>query len=265
MRSILMRNVTIFVLGCLVWLAATAVSAAARGGFALEFDGFNDYVEIGDPVNTTGPLTLEVWVRVDGTGGRIVSNRHGPNGFELDVSGSEFRFTINGSVFMSGSTTFDPGRWQHVAVTWAGPDTGEGWMFVDGEPVYDTVNPVTMNDAAGNLMIGRMGSGSWHFHGAIDELRIFAAVVDPEDIRTWMHRRIASDHPDFANLRAAWTFEEGAGQVVHSVVGPPEFDGRLGNSPEEDDADPTWITTGMVSTRSLTWGELKAGFRPSAR
>ena len=260
-----MRIVIVFLITGLACLAPAAAAAAERGGFALEFDGINDYVEIGDPVNTTGPLTIEDWVRVDGTGGRILSNRDGANGFELDVSGSQFRFNVNNSVVMAGSTTFDPGRWQHVAVTWAGPDTGEGRMFVDGEQVTSTVNSSVMNDATANLMIGRMGGGGWHFHGAVDELRIFAVVVDPDDIRTWMNRRIAADHPDYVNLRAAWMFEEGAGQVVHSVVGSPAFDGRLGASPDEDDADPAWITTGAVSTRSVTWGELKAGFRPEPR
>jgi hypothetical protein len=253
---------------CGTVLVAAVAQGADRDGFALAFDGIDDRIEIGDPVNVTGPLTLEAWVRVEGTnsGGRILSNRSGATGYELDVSDDRFRFIINGNVALSAVVGFDPERWLHVAVTWAGPgdepDDGAVVMYVDGEPIASEKHAAAMNDALVDLKIGCMGHTGWYFQGAIDEPRIFAAVVDADDIRTWMHRRIAADHPNYVDMRGAWSFEEGAGQVVASLVGSPQCDGHLGSDADPDVADPAWIASGMVAARPASWSEVKSAFRP---
>jgi hypothetical protein len=95
------------------------------------------------------------------------------------------------------------GHWFHVAVVWAGPAAATLLIYLDGEVVYDGGSAVETSDTTEHFIIGRATMGYSFFHGAIDEVRIRAAVVAAEDIRTWMHRRIASNHPDFARLLAA--------------------------------------------------------------
>jgi hypothetical protein len=132
----------------------------------------------------------------------------------------------------------------------------------DGFALASQHHVESLNDALVNLRIGCMGTNAWHFQGAIDEPRIFAAAVDPNDIRTWMHRRIAADHPNFADLRGAWSFEEGGGQVVTGAVGSPQCDGHLGSGADPDTADPAWVASGMVGVRPVSWSGLKSAFSP---
>ncbi len=46
-----------------------ASPALAENG-SLLFDGSNDYVNVPEPVDLRGPLTLEAWVKVDASIGR---------------------------------------------------------------------------------------------------------------------------------------------------------------------------------------------------
>jgi hypothetical protein len=240
-----------------VTIGVAAGGAVAQSGYALEFDGDDDRVVVADPVNVTGPLTLEAWIRCDAfDGGRILSNRNAANGYEMDIDASGWlRFTIDGSVKCHHDITAHLGEWIHVAVTWAGPGDGSIVMYLDGETLTTDSFAGTMSDATGILAIGMAAWDQYTFSGAIDEPRIFDTVVDGDTIRTWMNRRIDPGHPDYAHLRGAWCFEDGAGQVAACEVAG--LDGQLGTDAGEDAADPAWVASGMVEMTRSTWGEVK--------
>lgn len=243
-------------------LAATAFAGGGdRDGSALQFDGVDDYVQIPDPIAATGPLTLECWVRADEfTGGRIMSNRDTSDGYEVDiVPDGRLRFTVNGNVYADADISAHLGEWIHVAVTWEGPVTGAIHIYVDGDLVTDGFETTAMVPTPANLTIGRPAwVDLYFFHGAIDEVRVFDTVVSQENIRIWMTRLIGPDHPDYAHLVGAWSFEDGSGQVAAGEV--PGTDGQLGSTSGVDADDPTWITSGMVATQAATWGAVKTLF-----
>ena len=244
-------------------LGVVAGGAWAQSGYALEFDGIDDRVTVSDPVNVTGPLTLEAWIRPDAfDGGRILSNRNASNGYEMDINTSGYlRFTIDGIVRGDVDITSHLGQWVHVAVTWAGPYGGGIILYVNGEMEAIDTFADTMTDATGTLEIGIAAWGDYFsFNGAIDEPRIFDTVVDWETIQVWMTRRIDPGHPDYAHLQGAWSFEDGSGQVATGVISG--LDGQLGNEVTADDADPAWIDSGMVGTTWWSWGEVKEAYRP---
>ncbi len=257
-----MRMITLICLGAACLLAAAPAASRAQSGYALEFDGDDDWVEISDPLDVTGPLTLEGWFRVDTfDGGRIMSNRTGSDGYEIDVmSNGSLRFTTGAYARCMSSISSRLGEWVHFAVTWEGPTGGEIRMYVDGELVQTESLEDPIVSSAGNLAIGCSGSGSYFFDGAIDEIRIFDAVVDGTVIREWMTRRIGPGHPDYAHLQGAWSFEEGSGQATAGEVAGR--DGRLGDEAVADAADPLWVNSGMVGVTSSTWGGLKGIYRP---
>jgi hypothetical protein len=246
-------------------LAAAMFLLAAHGvaegaDYALEFDGVDDYVSVPDTIAVTYPMTLEAWIRADFVDGRILSERGGNDGFELDLdSAGELRFTINSSV--ACSTDFLPyvGQWVHVAAVWEGLGDWTVRLYINGVPIQPWSQLEAMNPPTANLKIGCGNSYAGnYFDGAIDEVRIFDTAVAPETIAEWMHREISSEHPDFAHLKAAWSFNEGSGQSASSMVGSPGCDGRLGNDAGGDDADPAWIPSGAVATQAITWGRTKA-------
>ncbi|MBU0740983.1 LamG domain-containing protein [bacterium] len=249
-------------LGAAMVLGLAAGGTWAQSGYALEFDGIDDRVTVSDPVNATGPLTLEAWIRPDAfDGGRILSNRDAANGYEIDINSlGSLRFTINGGARGMLDISQYLGQWVHLAVTWEGPAGGDIDIYANGEAEAAYYYTGTMSDATGSLAIGISGWGTYPFDGAIDEIRVFDTVVGQEAIRTWMTRRIGPGHPDYAHLQGAWSFEEGSGQVAAgSVLGR---DGQLGNETGTDAADPAWIGSGMVGTTRSTWGGVKEIYRP---
>jgi len=127
--------------GVSVLLSLIPATALAQTNMALDFDGVDDYVEVGDPVNLTGPLTLEAWVfaRSATNSRRILSNRFGA-GYEMDVddSGPTIQLRLSFDGISRGSADFEPfmNTWTHVAATWGGPEkeqTSTSTEYAPGE------------------------------------------------------------------------------------------------------------------------------------
>lgn len=258
-----MRRSTL--VACVVLLVAwgaLAVGAPRDGGYALEFDGVDDYVVIDDPALAWGPLTIEAWIRPDDAeGGRIVSNRDGSDGFELDMYDGAVYLIVNGNGLCSYDVSDRIGEWFHVAAVWDGPgEDGLARIYIDGMAGANGGNPAPMNGTSSNLHIGRAAWYLYFFHGAIDEVRIFNVVVDEATLLTWSHRLINDEHPDYGSLEGAWSFEEGTGQTLEDSGWQVERDGWRGSSADADPGDPTWIVSGMVATEGETWSTVKALF-----
>jgi len=199
-------------------LLLAAGGARAQNGTALDFDGVDDRVDVDDPINLAGPLTIE---------------------------------TDLGPHF---------GDWAHVAVTWAGSAEGTLRMYIKSIEVASDVWLGSIADAPGPFRLGATPDDVSFYDGSVDEVRIFETVVPDATLQTWMHRRMAADHPQFASLAAAWSLEEGAGQHAASIVMSPQRDGRLGTSPGPDEADPVWLESGQVATRPVSLSDVKARF-----
>ncbi|SOC78708.1 Por secretion system C-terminal sorting domain-containing protein [Salinimicrobium sediminis] len=149
---------------------------------ALDFDGVDDYVDLGN--NYQGSFFMEAWIRPfarplpDGSGntnpaaGTIISGR----GFELTMSDL--------------STKITPGtRWYHIAVS----NTGQLW--VDGI----SSGTVSLNGHGGNrTIIGAKWDPSAkeaknHYSGWIEEVRIWSKELNEEQIRFMMNQRLISN------------------------------------------------------------------------
>lgn len=251
-------------LGALVALTllTVGVAATAQPGNALDFQGAQ-YVEVPDPIDLSGPITLEAWIKADAfDGGRIISNRDSGNGYEMDVIPSGFlRFTLNGTARGMCDISGHLGIWTHVAVTWAGPVDGAIVIYVDGEVAANDYWAGADETATGFFYIGQAAWGAYPFNGAIDEVRVFSTVVSPETIKVWSTRHIDAGHPDYASLEGAWNFEEGSGQVAANVTGDTSRDGQLGSTSGPDAEDPVWIVSGVVAVEPMTFGEVKALYR----
>jgi hypothetical protein len=250
----------------LLLVIAAASPASAENG-SLRFDGADDYVNVPEPVDLLGPLTLEVWVKVDAGpgGGRIVSNRDGNNGYELDTYGSDdvytLRYIFNGSVAIDADFTPYIGVWTHVAALWAGPPNGVASIYINGTLQASWAHLIPINSATGPLRIGAAGGGGYNYRGYIDEVRIWSTALDGATIASWMSRPLAADHPDYADIEAYWNFDEGSGQVLDNLTGDARRDGELGSGSGQDDSDPQWESEGApVPVAPATIGQIKQLF-----
>jgi hypothetical protein len=242
-------------------------NAALADNTSLFFDGVNDYVNVPDAMDLQGAFTFEAWIKVDAdpSGGRILSNRNAANGYEwlvyADAGVYHLWLAFNGNLYGDVDISSHVGVWTHVAAVWAGPPNGVYAMYVGGVSVQSGPLPVVINTSTGPLRIGSMGSGGSHFHGAIDEVRIWSAALDGADIASWMSRPVTADHPNYTDLEGYWNFDEGSGQTAQNLAGDPGRDGRLGSSPDEDGSDPQWQAEGApVPVNPATVGQLKQRF-----
>ncbi len=174
----------------------TAVDLSGRpsdylsGNESLLFEGNNDsYAEIAtNSLNSlTGAMTIEAWVNI--TGGSAVNqyiihkNAPGGNGYRLMVNSSQkLSFSINNSVFNSGSAIIEYNRWYHVA--WVVSASGASSLYINGnlDAFYGSAGTPAANPEP--VYIGR------GLKGNIDELRVFKFERTIDDIRKSMYESI---------------------------------------------------------------------------
>ena len=95
---------------------------SGKSGYALEFDGDNDYVTSQSSTGTNnGEVTIEAWIKLSGdVDSESLIYAWGACPVQLRVTSSE-KLKLNtylnsgGSHYLTGSTTLVPGVWYHVA------------------------------------------------------------------------------------------------------------------------------------------------------
>ncbi len=159
---------------------------AGKFSTGLDFNGVDDYVEFTGYKGITGssPRTCTAWVRTT-TIGVIMHwgvNVLGGRWTMVVDSGGHLRQEVGGGAIV-GSTVVGDGKWHHVAAASDGGDIGTTILYVDGirETLTTTASRTIDTQSAGDATIGTM-SGSLCFAGVIDEVRIYARLLSPDEI-----------------------------------------------------------------------------------
>ena len=154
--------------------------------YSFEFDGVDDYVNIGNPsaLQITGALTLSVWTKLSssvGTQSCIMSKDSG-----AAVGQRAFSFwgkIVNKPVFyiwnggssynVGGTTNIADDTWHHVAVVYL-PSTSLR-IYVDGvlEGTNTTSIPASINNANYDFKLGHFAGSLFEFKGLMDEVSVF--------------------------------------------------------------------------------------------
>jgi len=208
---------------------------------ALELDGANDYISIGQnsSINlTTSVITAEAWIKtsMSGTGG-IIDKRSGSGGYDLHITGNgDPRIEVKGATnaYTSSSESVNDGNWHHMVGVYDYSASQKLRMFVDGSEISVTINgtvPSIMTSSATDLESGRYNySSSYSFDGIIDETRIYNRALSATEIRY---------HYNQGKPVAHWRFEEGEGQTAYDNT-DNNNDGTLGSTSSSDTNDPSW-------------------------
>lgn len=162
-------------------------------GNALDFDGSDDCVDIGDPpqLRLTDAMTLAAWILVDGFqgNGRIVCKQDGPGkrGWSLNIERQKYvciQVPIDTDTTVATKPpTFPEGRWVHVIGVF-NPGR-EICTYLDGklaDRVTDGV-PVKQFNSALPVRIGGRPEGGCFFDGRIDEVRIYNRALSAEEAK----------------------------------------------------------------------------------
>lgn len=171
----------------------------------LDFDGINDYIDIGNHYNlstltTNGNFTLEAWIKLDASSSlsakTILSKRDLGNtqgaGFDLIVENSipKFRWSNNE---ISSKYPVNKNKWHHIAVV-AGDSLK---LFIDGLDVTSgEFGRITIDNNNRPFLIGATYNSSSpatpgnFFHGWIEEVRIWNTALSFSQLRFTMNQRL---------------------------------------------------------------------------
>ncbi len=175
----------------------SADSVEGQVGRALDFDGVNDYVEVGvdASLNFIGAITLEAWVYRIGSGinwSYIVGTNRGNwnSGYalkgELDDQWSFFMANEPTSTSIQITTTaiLPANEWVHIVATWDGvaPVTAEGMQMYFNDVIQSVTRLGVGATPTGNnnpVFIGSYDAMTTWFNGLIDEVRISNIACSP--------------------------------------------------------------------------------------
>ena len=196
-------------------------------GNALDFDGVDDYVDLGDPNEVdfgSGNFTLELWFKPNdlSDGNRILiakdegagGNRQFALQFNPDAYPGQKKLRV---LYYKDNTTavgFDTGdnaindtNWHHIAAIRNGVIFE---VYVDGisigsGSIFDT--PGAMQATSANLVLGTFSNlSSGYVNGQIDEVRIWSDVRTQTELQNNMYNILAGNE---ANLVAYYRFDQG--------------------------------------------------------
>ena len=206
------------------------------GQYALEFDGANDRVDVGNPaaLQLTGPMTIAAWAWPDtlSDNGRIVTKggASGSRGWALNVESIDvWRLQIAASSTTLISVSV-PGvqlnAWTHVAGVYDPNDAGGPIMklYLNGVLAgTETVGvPAAQFNSGLNVSIGSRPDGTTRWNGKIDEVRIYARALSDAEMAALVPPRFLAPLLINNELILDWT---GLGQLQAA----PEVTGTYTN------------------------------------
>jgi hypothetical protein len=166
-------------------------------GDALQFDGINDWVSIGNPttLNNKGPYSISAWIKPSALDGYIVAKRTNEQtgywrlGTGLDNKLGWFKDTSESTHVSAASKAgiLTLNTWQHVALTWDGTLSGtEAKIYLNGVEVDYSIRQngtgKILSDSLNNFAIGSRNGGSAFFSGSIDEVKFYNRVLNASEV-----------------------------------------------------------------------------------
>jgi hypothetical protein len=174
-----------------------AVSGATwvlrEDGFALGFDGTDDYVDVGGVDVVGQALTISLWFKAESFGvpdARLISKSVGTASSDHDFmlstisDGGAYRLRLRlktgGTTdTLIGSASLSAGRWTHAALVYDGSALR---LYQDGTVVGMLPATGNVGDTAPGTWIGRNPDGYGPFHGAIDDVQIYGMALDETQV-----------------------------------------------------------------------------------
>ncbi len=235
-------------------------------GYALNFDGNNDYVEIKDNALLSGgpgkSITIEAWVyprKLEGSV-PIVMKELETNwkDWGLNISSGKLSICIesHGDDWTYKAGNILPNVWTHVAFTFDNP-SDKVRLFINGIEAGPGASLLKdMPDTDVPVWIGKNYYRVEAMDGLIDEVRIWNFARTQAEIQSTMNMDLKGTEP---GLIGYWRFDEGSGQVASDSSGNGNH-GQLGSTANVDMNDPTWVVSdapivGFITVISPNGGE----------
>jgi hypothetical protein len=273
----MLRLVFLLFLAAGSYCRAYAQPDFVSSGRCLEFDGVDDYVDLGNILDDLKlPLTVEAWVYVDGAPAYALpvfdSQDNLPLYNGIDFAITSTRITCgygdgrgeNSSQFRrakSQTIASIANKWTHVAIVVKGPTDMQ--LYVNGVDVgggYDGSSslPMDSNSPGDVAKIGYWGNNGevYRFKGRMDEVRVWNIGLTADQLRANMCRKLKGNEP---GLVGNWSFNETSGTTItdqstfgHNGIVQGNAIRRYSGAPIGDNSTyvygSTWTTTVLNHT-----------------
>ncbi len=190
---------------------------AQIGGYALKFDGTDDYVSIADNASidftSSQSYTIEAWIYADdltasNTGRAVLSKYNGSDASYF------IRVNPNGTLYFdnlyTSSGVITTNKWYHIACVYKAGSDAYRKVFVNGtEKTFaggSVIGPNNGNDEP--LKIGRHNDWANDWFGKIDEVRIWNTFRTEAEIKANMYKELTGNE---TNLVAYYKMSNGSG------------------------------------------------------
>mgnify|MGYP003669514198 CR=1 FL=1 len=223
-------------------------------GQAFEFDGVDDYIDLGQgPEFDLNNFTMQAWVEVDattnvgdkriisrddistpGAGGRDLVSLKSSQGGALDGHAA-FGVMVDGNFASISSSSALTTGWHHIVGM---RDGNTLRLYVDGVLVASTTTTVTQTIRPNaNLVLGQVSpeyNGEF-FQGKIDEAAVFGRALSAEEILASYNAQFGGKSPTLtsqvAYLQGENSIEDARGLAVMTTTGTIAYtDGIIGNA-----------------------------------
>lgn len=193
-----------------------------QGGYALTFDGIDDYVHVPDAngLDLTTALTLEGWFNISKAGDVTLFSKDGDadthGAYNVYVlSDGRIEYEVNNVSSYQIATTIQRNQWHHIAVTFDDTAAPKLRVYLDGVEVGSTSTITAPLVVDTPLRLGRRGSGTY-FGGQMDEVRIWNVARSRTQLRATMFGAPTSAD---LGLVSRWTLDDRTGTTARDVYG----------------------------------------------
>ena len=205
-------------------------------GYALRFDGENDYVDVPDSslLDLTGDFTLIVWVNEFSHAQGQPYENHILSKHKPDVnSDGSWRFSIGKNdipFFISyppytdyqsrphiyANTSLSINAWHFVALTFS-KEGKYAAFYIDGKMTAQGRIDFEIENTPRDLFIGAENGEKNYFNGTIDEVRIYNRALSADEIKQLYEQYVSQpNNPGGNGMNYLWYIIAGA--VVAAVI-----------------------------------------------
>ena len=192
---------------------ASFTTAASVGSHALSLDGTDDYVDLASHVSSfplgNSARSVTGWFRADAGNQRQTFLTYGPNveGKRLSIAADRTQavVAVSGHAWGVNNLSLADG-WHHVAVTFAGGDSDDFSIYLDGvRQSASTLGGVRqqVDTRTGTAAIGQNVGGTAHYGGDIDDVRLYGYALSAAQVQAIAGRQETTSVQNGARAAAA--------------------------------------------------------------
>ena len=228
-----------------LWLALVPA-----GWSAVDFDGTDDWIDLGAVSVGAADFTVSAWIRRDAAGAEsIFDNEGGAKELGLDITAADKLHLWCNAEGATGATALNAATWYHVAATRSG--TGVT-LYVNGSSDGTGTNG---NDCSGTgARIGAFNdAGGNGFDGLITDVRIYSRALSAVEILELASARLKYHDITGAVPLGYWPLDDCVDGASGDLV---TFIDRAGaiNGTGDNGANNTGLTCRGESNLMYPWG-----------